>query len=233
MVGAATRLDIALPIALSAAFILGVEHSFEPDHVVAVSAIVTQSKGLVKSLATGSLWGLGHTLALLVAGILVILLRVQFPANLSASFEVFVGLMLVALGLWAIVNVKRKKLHFHVHSHNGTTHAHLHSHSQGESHEHAHLPFSVGVVHGLAGSGALIVLVMSTMANITQGLFFIAAFGGGSIFAMSMIGSAINLPLTFGGKSSPIIGKALSAGAGFLSVALGTFVVLRFFLQPN
>lgn len=224
------RLDTALVIALSAAFVLGVEHAFEPDHVVAISTIVTQSRGLVKALKTGSLWGLGHTVTLFVAGILVILLRVQFPANISSTFELFVGAMLVALGLWALLNVKRKKLHFHVHTHAGRTHAHIHSHKEGPSHEHAHLPFSVGVIHGLAGSGALVILVMSTMVDVFQGLFFIVAFGGGLVFAMSMIGSAINLPLSFGGKLSALVGSAFAAVAGLLSVALGGFVVLRFFV---
>jgi ABC-type nickel/cobalt efflux system permease component RcnA len=223
------HLDTAFAIALSTAFALGMEHAFEPDHVVAVSTIVTQSKGLVRSLLTGSLWGLGHTLALLTAGIIVILLRVRLPANISTTFELFVGLMLVILGLWAVLNARRQKLHFHVHSHDGRTHAHLHSHKEAESHDHPHIPFSVGVIHGLAGSGALVVLAMSTMADIAQGLFFIAAFGGGLIFAMSMIGSALNLPMSLSGKMSTLIGSVFSIGAGLLSLALGAFVVLGYF----
>ena len=222
-------MDMAFAIALSAAFVLGVEHAFEPDHVVAVSTIVTQSRGLIRSLLTGSLWGLGHTLALLTAGILAILLRVRLPTNISATFELFVGLMLVILGVWAVLNAKKQKLHFHVHSHNGRTHAHLHSHKEGESHDHPHVPFSVGVIHGLAGSGAMVVLAMSTMADIAQGLFFIAAFGGGLIFAMSMIGSALNLPISLGGKLPGLIGSVFSVGAGLLSLALGAFVVFGYF----
>lgn len=228
MDSACNRLNSALLIALSAAFVLGLEHAFEPDHVIAVSTIVTRSRGLVKSLLTGSLWGLGHTLTLLTAGLLVILLRVQLPANISTMFELFVGVMLVVLGLWAILNAKKQKLHFHVHSHDGKLHAHLHSHSKGESHDHPHVPFSVGVVHGLAGSGGLVVLVMSTMAGITQGLVFIAAFGMGLILAMSVIGSALNLPLSYGGKFAGLAGLVLQLGAGFLSVALGTLVVIGY-----
>lgn len=225
----ATMLDMTLIIALSAAFVLGVEHAFEPDHVVAVSTIVAQSRGLVKSIVTGSLWGLGHTVALLIAGIIVILLRVQFPTGISTVFETIVGFMLVILGIWAIINVRKNRLHFHVHAHDGKTHVHLHSHRETESHDHKHLPFSVGVVHGLAGSGALVILVMSTMVDIRQGLFFIIAFGGGSILAMSMISSALSLPLTFGGKLSTWLGTLFSTGAGILSLILGILVVFRFF----
>ncbi len=221
---------MGLVIALSAAFALGVEHAFEPDHVVAVSTIVTQCKGLVRSILTGSLWGLGHTVTLLVAGILVILLRVQFLAEMALTFEFFVGLMLVALGFWTLRNLRKNKVHFHMHTHNGRSHAHLHSHNEGSSHEHPHLPFSVGLVHGLAGSGALAVLVMSTMSDVTQGLFFIAAFGGGSILGMSVIGSALSLPLIVGSRLSTRIGEIFSAGAGTLSIAVGFLVVLRYFL---
>jgi len=222
-------LDMTLIIALSAAFVLGLEHAFEPDHVVAVSTIAAQNKGLIKSIATGSLWGLGHTVALLIAGIIVILLRVQFPAGISTAFETAVGFMLIILGVWAILNVRKNKMHFHVHAHDGKTHVHLHSHRETESHDHKHIPFSVGLVHGLAGSVALVILVMSTMADITQGLFFIAAFGGGSILAMSMISSALTLPLTFGGKVSKSVPTIFSTGTGILSLILGVLVVFRFF----
>lgn len=223
------RLDAALLVALSAAFVLGVEHSFEPDHIVAVSTIATQSRGLGRSLLTGSLWGLGHTLALLVAGMLVILLRVQLPLNISAEFEFLVGIMLLLLGLWTVVNLKRKKLHFHAHSHDGKLHAHLHSHRDDETHNHPHVPLSVGVVHGLAGSGALVVLVMSTMAGVFQGLAFIAAFGVGLIVAMSLISSMLSLPVSFGGRFAHVTGFVFQAGAGCLSLALGVLVLVGYF----
>ena len=215
-------------IALSAAFLLGVEHSFEPDHVVAVSTIVTQSHGVVKSLLSGSLWGLGHTMALLVAGMIVISLRIQMPPSISGAFDFAVGLMLITLGVWAVINVKRRKFHFHVHSHDGKLHAHIHSHADGPAHDHPHIPFSVGMVHGLAGTGALVVFAMSTMANITDGMLFIAAFGAGLIIAMSVIGSVLNVPISHGGKFAEKTAFVLQAGAGLLSMALGAFVVTGF-----
>lgn len=227
---APSHLDMALSLTLVAAFLLGLEHALEPDHVVAVSTIVTQSEGVAKALLTGSLWGFGHTMTLLVAGILAILLKVRFPPVISLLFELSVGLMLVLLGIWALRNVKRMKLHFHVHSHNGKTHAHLHSHKVSETHDHAHLPFSVGVFHGLAGSGTLLLLVMSTMADVTQGFLFMAAFGGGLIVAMSIISSALSLPLALSGKMSGITRSVSATGAALLSIALGIFVVLRVFL---
>lgn len=206
------------------------QHAFEPDHVVVISTIATRTRSIFKSLVTGSLWGLGHTLTLLVAGMLLILLKVQLPVSIAASFELRVGFMLIVLGIWAIVSLKEKKLHLHTHNHNGKSHTHIHSHAETESHEHAHVPFSVGIVHGLAGSGALVILVMSSMTDVVQGFFFIASFGVGLILAMSLIASALGLPSAIGGKSSAIIGSLISGGAGFLSLALGTFILLGFLM---
>jgi len=221
---------MSIIIALSAAFILGVQHAFEPDHVVAISTITTRSRSILRSLVTGSLWGLGHTVTLLIAGMLLILLKVQLPMSVAASFELGVGLMLIVLGIWALVTLKKRKLHLHVHSHEGKDHAHFHSHAETESHQHAHVPFSVGIVHGLAGSGAMVILVMSTMTNLLQGFLFIASFGLGLIIAMSLIASALGLPSVFGGKSSALISSILSGGAGLLSMGLGAFILLSFFL---
>jgi high-affinity nickel permease len=220
---------MSILIALSAAFILGVQHAFEPDHVVAISTIATRTKSMLKSLETGSLWGLGHTLTLLVAGMLLILLKVQLPVSIAASFELGVGFMLIVLGIWAIVSLKEKKLHLHAHSHNGKIHTHIHSHAETKSHEHAHVPFSVGIVHGLAGSGALVILIMSSMTDVVQGFFFIVSFGVGLILAMSLIASALGLPSAFASKSSALIGSLFSGGAAFLSIALGAFILLSFF----
>jgi sulfite exporter TauE/SafE len=180
---------------------------------------------------TGSIWGLGHTITLLVAGMLLILLKVQLPSSIADSFELAVGFMLIVLGIWAIASMKKKKLHLHTHSHDGATHTHIHSHSETESHEHAHVPFSVGIIHGLAGSGALVVLVMSSMTDVVQGFFFIASFGLGLILAMSLIASALGVPAALGGKSSALIGPLFSGGAGLLSVALGTLIILGFFVR--
>lgn len=225
---AALVLDMSIIIALSAAFILGVQHAFEPDHVVAISTITMRNRSILRSLVTGSVWGLGHTLTLLVAGLLFIVLKMQLPASIADSFELGVGFMLIVLGIWAIVSLKEKKLQPHAQSQN-RSHAHIHSYARSAFREHAHVPFSVGIVHGLAGSGALVILVMSSMTNVVQGFSFIAPFGVGLIFAKSMIASALGLPSAFGGKSSDLIGLLLSAAAGFLSVALGTFILLGFF----
>jgi ABC-type nickel/cobalt efflux system permease component RcnA len=224
-------LDISITVALSAAFILGAQHAFEPDHIVAISTMATRNSSILRSLMTGSMWGLGHTATLLVVGMLLILLKVQLPSSISVFLELAVGFMLVVLGTWALASVKKRKLHLHTHEHGGATHVHIHSHSEKESHEHSHVPFSVGIIHGLAGSGALVVLTMSSMTDVAQGFFFIVFFGLGLILAMSLIASALGAPAAFGGKLSAILGPLFSGGAGLLSLALGTFIILSFFAQ--
>jgi len=154
---------------------------------------------------------------------------VRMPAIISSAFDYAVGLMLILLGVWAVVNVRRQRLHFHVHSHDGKLHAHLHSHKKNSNHDHAHIPFSVGMVHGLAGTGALVVLVMSTIGAVTEGLFFIAAFGGGLIIAMAIISCVLTLPISYGGRFEELLRFALQAGAGVLSMVLGTLVLAGLF----
>ena len=219
-------MDIAFLIVLSTAFVLGLEHSFEPDHIVAVSTIIAQSKGLTKSVVTGTLWGLGHTVSLLIVGTLLILLRLQFLAGIVKVFEMLVGVMLILLGLWAILRVRKLAIHFHVHVHDGRAHAHLHSHRDSESHEHKHIPFSIGLVHGLAGSGALVILVMATMKNFAQALSFMAAFGVGLIVAMSLISSVISLPTRVNDKFAAKVGFLFPLSVGILSVVWGILIVL-------
>src|SRR5208283_3215625 len=102
-------MDTTVLAALSAAFLLGIEHSFEPDHIAAVSTIVTQRRSIVKSLLAGSFWGLGHTAVLLLVGVLVIMLKVELH---SQFFEPLVVVMLVIMGVWTVRNVKKKGLHF-------------------------------------------------------------------------------------------------------------------------
>jgi sulfite exporter TauE/SafE len=166
----------------------------------------------------------------MVAGMLLLLLKIQMPARIGESFELAVGFMLIILGIWAIAHMRERKMHIHTHTHDGKTHTHLHSHGETESHDHAHVPFSVGMVHGLAGSGTIVVLVMSSMGDIVQGLFFIVFFGVGLIFAMSLIASVLGLPSKLAGKSSALIGYLISIGAGLLSIVLGAFILLSFYL---
>ena len=154
---------------LGLGFVLGLKHALDPDHMVAVSTIVNESKSIRRSSLVGTFWGLGHTTSLLSAGIVVIALKVQISERIALWMEFAVALMLILLGVRAMLKPLRGwKLHIHRHTHDGSTHSHGHVHRPGEDkHQHRHQirsgarPFLVGMVHGMAGSAALMILVPS------------------------------------------------------------------------
>src|SRR3989338_2332474 len=153
-------MEASLYAAFGLGLILGIKHALDADHVIAVSTIVSEHQSLKWASLIGAFWGLGHTTALFVVGLLVIGLRLTIPARLALGLEFLVALMLVILGgsiLWRSFRVE--KLHLHAHAHNPETHAHFHIHAKTEEdHGHSHpfksmrKPFLVGMVHALAGS---------------------------------------------------------------------------------
>src|SRR4029078_3226907 len=165
-------------------FVLGLRHATEADHLAAVSAIVSEKKNIFTSAIVGGLWGIGHTISLFVVGVLVIFLKLQISNELEARLEAVVGAMLIILGVKALRNLfKSKKIHVHTHTHGGRTHAHLHTHKD-ESADKSHHQLSprsvvVGMVHGLAGSAALMFLIVSAIPSATVAVLYILIFGIG------------------------------------------------------
>ncbi|HTK37506.1 MAG TPA: hypothetical protein VL325_03345, partial [Pyrinomonadaceae bacterium] len=141
-------------------FVLGLRHATEADHLAAVSAIVSEKKNIFTSAIVGGLWGVGHTISLFVVGVLVIFLKLQISHEVEAKLEALVGAMLIILGLNALRKLfQSEKIHVHTHAHGGREHAHIHTHTNeaAEKSHHRLSPRSVvvGMVHGLAGSAAL------------------------------------------------------------------------------
>src|SRR5947208_9547064 len=169
---------------LAFGFVLGLQHATEADHLAAVSTIVSEKKNLLTASFVGGLWGIGHTISLFVVGILVIFLKLELSDTTQARLEACVGVMLVLLGL----NVLRKlfrgeKIHVHVHDHDGHRHAHVHSH-EAEATERSHHRLSprsvfVGMVHGLAGSGAFMLVVLPSIPSTALAIAYIIIFGIG------------------------------------------------------
>jgi len=189
--------DGMLITALAVGFVLGLRHALDPDHIVAVSTIVSECKSLRRSSLVGTFWGLGHTFSLLVVGLLVIALKLNLTERVAAWMEFAVAVMLVALGMKAVATALRGwKLHAHKHEHGGPPHLHLHVHKPGEAEDHRHRhilglgtrPFLVGMVHGLAGSAALMILVVATIPSAVAGLIYIAVFGVGGRVLQMLIG---------------------------------------------
>ena len=177
----------------------------EADHVAAVSTIVAVGKNkLIRAPLLGLMWGLGHTATLFVAGLIVLLLAVSIPEKVSVTLEFGVGVMLVFLGAMTLTGSKIGKFmrglfarnsHDHVHVHEDTGIVHSHDHDHNNNHKHSHKSLIVGIVHGMAGSGALMLVILSTINSVPLGLAYITLFGAGSVVSMAAMSTLIALPL--------------------------------------
>lgn len=219
---------------LGLGFFLGLKHATEADHLAAVSTIVAERKSLWSSAFVGGLWGVGHTISLFLAGIFVLLLNFQISEQTERILEFCVGVMLLLLGL----NVLRKllkggKLHFHTHEHGAHEHAHPHIHEKAnaeEKHTHHGFKFSprsviIGMIHGLAGSAALMLLIIPTIESRTLGLIYIIVFGIGSIGGMMLMSLLVGLPFHLTASRFNRFNYILQSVAGFVSIALGLFII--------
>jgi hypothetical protein len=212
--------------------ITGLRHSMEADHIAAVSTIVTageRRKRLRRAPLLGALWGLGHTASLFAAGLVVLLLAVSIPEKMSSALEFGVGIMLVFLGITALTGFSVGKFmrgifghhsHVHVHEDTGVVHSHDHDH---HDHRHGHKSLVVGMVHGMAGSGALMLVVLSTISSVPLGLAYIALFGAGSIASMAAMSTLIGLP--FAKARHLKLNLALRYIAAVITLAIGAGLI--------
>jgi len=223
---------------------VGLQHAFEPDHVSAVTTQISKRKYKIqtvkqlikestfKSSILGALWGAGHTTTLVIIGLLLFVFSINIPSNVFLGFEFIVGIMLVILAITTFSNKKLFKLkhaHPHVHS-NGTLHIHPHNHD-GE-HKHTHKSYLIGCIHGLAGSGSLVVLMASTLGDIETVLSFILIFGIGSVIGMTIISSLIGLPFAFTNKFGTT-SKALRYVACTASLLIGVNIIYDIGIAEN
>ena len=226
---------------LALGLVFGLKHATEVDHVVAVSTIVSEHRNVLRSALVGGLWGVGHTASLIIVGVLVLVFRVAIPQRVANWLEFGVALMIVALGVLAITRVLRKRadIHLHRHSHDGQSHVHVHFHEQGTEHasalssdasstRHSHAiarigfkPLLVGAMHGLAGSAALTLLVLTQIQSISLGLLYLGLFGLGSTAGMLLMSGLIGLPFALSGRRLTSLNYGLQTAAGTLSIAFG------------
>jgi len=210
---------------LGLGFALGARHALEPDHLVAVSTFVSRNKSIARSSLAGTIWGLGHTASLLICGCAVLALRMNIPSGFVGWMETAVAVMLIALG------VNSLRLHVHFHTHDGRRHIHFHGHRREELvvHDHRHVfklgirSFLVGMLHGLAGSGALMALVTATIPSFLVGLTYILLFGLGSVGGMLILSSLISIPFVLSARRFQMFNYGLQLMTALLSIALGLF----------
>jgi hypothetical protein len=242
---------------LAIGFFLGMRHATDPDHVIAVSTIVSRERTIAKAGLIGMLWGVGHTVTILAVGAGIILFGLAIPVRLGLTMEFSVGLMLILLGVlnlsgamkwvtekFAPAHSPHSGEHAHVHAHGAHLHFHRHPHGPGEEHHGATLlplhrlraafgrlglyqslrPLLAGIVHGLAGSAAVALLVLGTIREPRWAVLYLLVFGVGTIAGMMLITAAIALPFSFAGYKFAWLNRGLVAGSGLLSLAFGLFV---------
>lgn len=228
--------------------LFGMRHATDPDHVVAVSTIVSRERSVIRAAMIGVAWGVGHTLTIVTVGFVMIFFRIALPPRVGLSMEMAVGLMLILLGFNNLRAVKRRADDSGVassgHSHAHSAHVGVHNHAHApHSHEAEHAvvanmdrwfnksgiyqfvrPLIVGLVHGLAGSAAIALLVLTTIPSPVCGVAYLAVFGVGTVIGMMLITLTMGSTFAYGGKRIAAVGKHFASVAGAVSVVFGLFV---------
>ena len=245
---------------LAIGFFLGMRHATDPDHVIAVTTIVSNQRSSMRAALIGVFWGVGHTLTIFVVGAGIILFSIVIPVRLGLSMELCVAVMLIVLGLANVTAFLRsvpggsvqnrnegKLTHSHSHAHGNFIHSHSHSHA-AEVHFHTSdqtpvawldrlfgkvgvyqyvRPFVVGVVHGLAGSAAVALLVLTTIRNVRWAIAYLLVLGIGTIAGMMLITMSIASAFAFVGRHRQSFSHRLALASGLLSLAFGLFVAYQ------
>jgi len=223
---------------LGLGFLLGMQHALEADHIAAVSSIAARRSRVGDIVRHGLTWGLGHTLTLFAFAGAAIGLGRAIPEHVARPLETAVGIMLVGLGAHVLWRLWRDRVHFHRHGHgDGTVHLHAHSHA-GETRPHARAPHAhphgfrwatllVGLMHGMAGSAALLVLAVSQAASPALGLGYVALFGIGSMVGMAALSTVIAVPLAASARWLTWANRGLQATVGAVTVAIGVTTIVE------
>ena len=221
-------------------FFIGMQHALEADHIAAVASIAARQSSVRRIVCHGAVWGIGHTITLMMFAGAALFLDQAIDDALSAMLELCVGMLLVGLGSHLFYRLWRDRIHFHAHRHaNGVQHLHAHSHRDdredhlASEHDHAHpvgVPVRtllVGMIHGLAGSAVLLVLTTSTVNDPVTGMIYIAIFGFGSVLGMAALSAFIAIPLSYSAGALTWVNRGLQGAVGAATVVLGLAIVLR------
>jgi sulfite exporter TauE/SafE len=222
--------SVTLISILAYSLVFGLKHALEPDHLAAVSTIAVEHKSLASSSLVGAVWGVGHTLSLLLAGLVVILLGLDLREEYLRPVEVIVALMLIGLGaraLWKLrwerndmVNIERKESLNHIRG--------RYDHSHGVLGRIGLRPLLIGMVHGLAGSAALLLLLIPVIPSTILKIVYILVFGAGSIAGMVIMSCMVGLPTHLMAERFLKVSLAVRALAGLFSLGFGVWLLHEF-----
>lgn len=223
---------------LGLGFLLGMQHALEADHIAAVSSIAARRSRVGDIVKHGLTWGLGHTLTLFVFAGAAILLGRAIPDTVAKPIEAAVGIMLIGLGAHVLWRLWRERVHFHAHGHaDGSVHLHAHSHA-GDTRPHARAAhvhehgfrwrtLLVGLMHGMAGSAALLVLAVTQASSPAAGLGYVALFGVGSMIGMGALSAVIAVPLAVSARFLTVANQALQGAVAMVTLAIGLVTLVE------
>ena len=236
---------ITLLSIMTLGFFLGMRHATDPDHVIAVTTIVSRQRSIRQAALIGILWGLGHTITILVVGSAIILFGLVIPPKVGLTMELSVGLMLILLGILNLSGIMRwitetvtptDYLHSHLHGHCPEKHGHAENATPlgwmdrtfGPLSLYQVLrPLAVGIVHGLAGSAAVALLVLTTIRVPSWAVLYLLVFGIGTVAGMMLITAALAVPFTFFENRFARLNRGLGVVSGLVSLAFGLFIVYQ------
>jgi high-affinity nickel-transport protein len=250
---------ITLLSLVTVGFFLGMRHATDPDHVIAIATIVSRQRSIRGAALIGVVWGIGHSVTILLVGGGIILFSVTIPPRLGLTMELIVGVILVLLGImnlsgilqWIrdVVGPGDSPVHSHTHAHGDYAHRHVHGHAPGRGAvEHGHReedttqawldqrlgrldayqairPLIVGIVHGLAGSAAVALLVLTTVRDPAWATAYLVFFAVGTVAGMMLITAAIAAPFAYSAARVGRFNRHLRIASGLLSVVFGLFLI--------
>src|SRR5882724_1118663 len=236
-----------LLIIITLGLLLGMRHALDPDHVVAVTTIVSRERTVFRAVIIGALWGLGHTVTMFVVGSAIILLKITVPPTLGLTMELSVALMLILLGMLNLTGFMRRAIEWlttrgyasgaHVHVICGRLMVHTHDTcgkvtawgKGGASRTRVDRflflrALTVGIVHGLAGSAAVALLVLTAISRPVWAIGYLLVFGVGTILGMMLITVAIAIPFAYTLRSFARLNQGLAIASGVISLSFGLFL---------
>jgi ABC-type nickel/cobalt efflux system permease component RcnA len=218
-----------LGVALALAFVLGLRHASDPDHLVAVSTLVAGTREAAGRAGArlGAAWGAGHATTMVGFGLPTILLQAYLPGSVERLAEALIGAVIAALAVRLLLRWRRGAFHFHSHEHEGSHHRHVHSHSATSDHAHVHpvrsprQAFLIGLLHGMAGSGGVAVLLVAAVPDRTVAVAALAILALGTAVSMTLLSGAVGRVLG-GVRARRSLARAIPA-LGAAAVAFGVW----------